>query len=423
MKKDGLFNKFVGLINKRSEPETICENTVFSSVNLNAFNNKMQDKIFNNLYYYSDPLIISTIYAAMNILIGDISTIPINIYKKNDKTKAKITDVPEFNVLHDMINPYFDVVAFKKIIIKDLLLYGNSYFWIERNSKKQVIGLWPLINHNVNIQYDINGWVPTYNYLDKTYKHTDILHFKNIILDYENKLGISMFNKLRSTLQISLNLEEFALNYLENGTLNDGFLSPIESAPMDPQELKIIMEQIQKQYSGIKNSGNVPVLPNLKWNPTRGSLVDSQFIEQRKYQTLEICKIFRIPPSKLNTGDKASYNNTESEAISYVQGLIPWVTSIEHELNNKIFNNKEYYVKMNTDSLIRADIKTRFNAYYIGRNMGLYSINEIRELEDMAPIEGGDDHTVPLNMGITTAEGIINPNLNNEVLKDEQTEQ
>jgi hypothetical protein len=55
--------------------------------------------------------------------------------------------------------------------------------------------------------------------------------------------------------------------------------------------------------------------------------------------------------------------------------------------------------------LLRGDAATRFSAYSTGLQAGYLTINDIRRLEDLAPVDGGDIIRVPLaNVNIDAAE-------------------
>jgi phage portal protein BeeE len=116
----------------------------------------------------------------------------------------------------------------------------------------------------------------------------------------------------------------------------------------------------------------------------------------------EVARWFNVPSSKLrdNTGQTYSSIEAENQAF-YTETLRPWLIRFEQELSIKLLNTvekREYYFEHLIEGLLRADVKTRFEVYALGKNWGIYSTNEIRERENLPPIEGGDVFLQPLNM-------------------------
>ena len=58
----------------------------------------------------------------------------------------------------------------------------------------------------------------------------------------------------------------------------------------------------------------------------------------------------------------------------------------------------EYYIEFNVSGLLRGDQASRYAAYAVARQWGWLSVNDIRRLENLPPIAGGDTYLQPLNM-------------------------
>lgn len=74
--------------------------------------------------------------------------------------------------------------------------------------------------------------------------------------------------------------------------------------------------------------------------------------------------------------------------------------NIEQELSFKLFSG-EYFSEFLVEGLLRGDIKTRCEAYAIGRQWGWLWADDIRERENMNKLPNGQggQYLVPLNMG------------------------
>lgn len=132
-------------------------------------------------------------------------------------------------------------------------------------------------------------------------------------------------------------------------------------------------------------------------------LEDLQFLESRKFQVTEIARWFRVPPHKLGDLERATFTNIEHQSLEFVTDtLVPWISRLETEAQIKLIgrNNRagRLYTKINVAGLLRGDIKSRYEAYGTGRDKGWLSANDIRELEDMNPVPGGDEYLVQSQM-------------------------
>jgi HK97 family phage portal protein len=138
----------------------------------------------------------------------------------------------------------------------------------------------------------------------------------------------------------------------------------------------------------------------LKWRQISISPNESQFLETRQFQRSEIAMLFGIPPHMIGDTEKSTSWGTgiEQQSIGFVTyTLRPWLTCIESVLSNLLPRGQ--YAQFNVDALLRGDQKGRYEAYLQARNAGWMNVNEIRELEDRAPIPNGDDYLQPLNYG------------------------
>ena len=159
-------------------------------------------------------------------------------------------------------------------------------------------------------------------------------------------------------------------------------------------------------YGGSTNAHKVAVLEEgMKFNPISINPQEAQFLETRKFQVNEICRIFRVPPHMIADLERSSFNNIEQQSLDFVTNTIrPWLVRIEQTIFQQLFSESEQeklFVKFNVDGLLRGDFQSRMNGYAVGRQNGWLSANDIRELEDLNKIpteEGGDRYLCNGNM-------------------------
>lgn len=128
---------------------------------------------------------------------------------------------------------------------------------------------------------------------------------------------------------------------------------------------------------------------------------EAQFIETRKFQAEEICRIFSVPPSLVQLPQQTTFNNVEQQNLMFARHTIaPWVKRIEQEIDRKLIQSYErpdVYSRFSMNDLYRGDLNARANFYQQALQNGWMSINEVRAKESMNPVEGGDVHLVQVN--------------------------
>jgi len=128
---------------------------------------------------------------------------------------------------------------------------------------------------------------------------------------------------------------------------------------------------------------------------------EAQFIETRKFQAEEICRIYSVPPSLVQLPSQTTFNNVEQQNLQFARHtIVPWTKRIEQEINRKLiqsFERPEIYARFDLNDLYRGDMSARANFYQQMLQSGVMSINEVRGKESLNPVDGGDVHTVQIN--------------------------
>jgi HK97 family phage portal protein len=210
----------------------------------------------------------------------------------------------------------------------------------------------------------------------------------------------------RKSIGLGMALETFGELYFGQGTHPGVIVShPGQLSPDSHTRLK---DSLSASYSGLGKAHRLMLLEDgMKIEKLGIPPNDSQFLESRQFQIPEIARFFNIPPHKLKDLTKSSFSNIESEQASfYTDCILPWLVRLEKNYNNQLLNKTDkelsgrgrLYFKHSADGIMRATATDRAAFYNSMINMGAFSINEVRELEDKDPIENGDEHFVPLNM-------------------------
>ena len=377
----------------------------------------------------------TAVYSCVRILAEAIAGLPLHVYRYNsDGGKEKAIDHSLYPILHDEPNPEMSSFVFRETLMTHLLLWGNAYAQIIRNSKGEVMALYPLMPNKMSVDRDENGQL-YYQYLRSTdevggkngtviLKPTDVLHIPG--LGFDGLVGYSPIAMAKNAIGLAIATEEYGAKFFANGAAPSGVLEH-PGTIKDPQRVR---EAWQSQFGGSQNSGKIAVLEEgMKYTPISISPEQAQFLETRKFQINEIARIFRVPPHMVGDLEKSSFSNIEQQSLEFVKyTLDPWVIRWEQSIMRTLLTpeeKKSYFVKFNLEGLLRGDYQSRMNGYATARQNGWMSANDIRELEDLdrIPAEaGGDLYLINGNM-LPLANAGAFANTQNDDGKEENTDE
>ena len=346
----------------------------------------------------------STVYACVRVIAETIASLPLHVYQNQGEGSVKEPEHPLYRILHDEPNTEMTSFILREVMLTHLLIYGNAYCQIPRNGRGHILGLYPLLPDQMQVDRDDSGKL-LYDYTTREsrvvrLRPEDVLHIPG--LGFDGVMGYSPIALEKNAIGLGLAAEEYGSKFFSNGARPSGILTHPNTVK-DPKKLR---ESWNAAYGGSVNSGKVAVLEeNMSYTPISIPNSEAQFLETRKFQVSEICRIYRVPPHMVGDLEHATFSNIEHQSISFaVHTIRPWVVRIEQAMNRALFTEKEkgvFYVRFNMDGLMRGAYKERMEGYAIGRQNGWLSMNDIRGLENMNPVpeeDGGNALLVNGNM-------------------------
>jgi len=146
------------------------------------------------------------------------------------------------------------------------------------------------------------------------------------------------------------------------------------------------------RHKGWKRGHKTGVLSGgATFKPTQVDPEKSQAIEARRLAVEDVARIFNVPPHLLGLPGTNSYASVEQNNLAWVtHGLRPIIQKIEDgfsPLLSRSPGGADAFLKFNIDGLLRADIQSRMSAYSTGLQSGFLTINDVRRLEDLPPMD------------------------------------
>jgi HK97 family phage portal protein len=321
------------------------------------------------------------------------------VYRKTENGRERVYDHPVAQLLSNRVNPLMSPFSFIHLLQTHRGTHGVTYSRIDTDRKGKVIGLYPLNPLTVTIVEDVTGKI-FYEGKTNVYNQDELL-----IIMYLSTDGItpkSPIDVLRETAGLMTAQDKYLSSFYKNGTLTRGVLKIPTQLNKDAKDK--VRQAWMEANSGNSNASKIAILDSgIDFENISLNLADQEFLASRKFSIEEISRAYNVPLHMLNSMDRATFNNIEQMSMDFAMGtLMPEAIAIEQEMTYKLFTPSEQkqglYVKFNMSSAMRADSTARSQYYKTMIDAGIYSINEIRQLEEMNSIgEIGDKHRVDLN--------------------------
>jgi len=345
----------------------------------------------------------TAVFACVRLLAESVGSLPLILYKRlADGGKARATERPLYGLLHDLPNPEMTSIQLRETLQGHLGLWGNAYCEIEYAQGGYVRGLWPLRPDKVQVRRvkgELVYVVSMPQGPDQALAFENVMHIPGF--GYDGVVGYSPITLARQAIGLAMATEEYGSRFFGNGARPGGVLKhPLK---LSEEAYSRLSKSWDRRHQGLENSQRVAILEEgMDYAAIGIPPEDAQFLETRKFQVNEIARLYRIPPHMIGDLDRATFSNIEHQGIEFVvHTLQPWLVRWEQAIYRDLLSQAErktYFAEHLVTALLRGDTKSRYEAYAVGRQNGWLSANDVRELENMNPVDGGDVYLVPLNM-------------------------
>ncbi|WP_460501463.1 phage portal protein [Hymenobacter agri] len=362
----------------------------------------------------ASALTFAAVWACVLAISQDIAALPCPLFRETAAGKEKVLSHPASRVLNLQANPLLNAMPFRQAMAATVLLHGNAYARIERNGLQRPTAAYYYHPRQTTVFKGNDGQLYYLFAGDaQVYAASDVLHLRGLVLDNQGVLGKSVLSTAAETIGQALAAQRTGAQFYANGAKMSGALETDKKLDdKDADKLRKSMEG----YTGPNNAGRVIVLEQgIKFKTISLPPADAQFLETRRFSRAEVASFFRVPLHKIQDLERSTNNNIEHQSLDYVQStLMPWVVNFEQEYRLKLLRSDEvdtHYFKHNLAALLRADAKSRGEFYSKLFSTGAVSPNDIREMEEMNPVEGGNRYFVQVNtMPLDRVDDVITAN-------------
>lgn len=358
---------------------------------------------------------LTAVWCAVRILSETLASLPLFVYERQEpRGRRRALDHPLNEMLHSQPNDDMSSFFFRELMQAQVVLKGNAYAPIRRDGAGRPRELWPLTTQRVEPKRTTAGGLTYFITLNdgtiEPWAASDMLHIPG--LSFDGVKGKSVIGANRDAIGLGLAAQKYGAKLFARGGRVPGVIQT-QSARLDPDQRKNIGESWSSSVGGPDNWHKVAVLDRgMEYKEIGIKPDDGQFLETRKFQVIEIARMFKVQPHLLFDLERATFSNIEQQSLEFViHTMRPWLVRWEQEMNRKLLTREErrrLFVEFNIDGLLRGDSAARGAFYAVGRNWGYLSANDIRDWENLPGIgEQGESYLVPFNM--MNAEELVAP--------------
>ena len=347
---------------------------------------------------------LGTVWACVRLIAETMATLPLQVHRKTDSGHSEV--VPDHPLTRvQRIRPNYEMTAvdFWVAVISAYLLWGNAYIWIRRVGAR-ITALYPMRPDHVTRRRELDGSL-TYTFVWEgqtiTLGEADVLHVKGFSLD--GLVGISLVAIARNSMGAARAAERASSAIFRNGLRPSGVLTaPTYLTEPQREDAKTILSR----FRGANEIGGVPLLEGgWKFDSLAIPPEDAQLLETRSFHVEELCRWFDVPPIMVGHSDKQSSGAVSVDSVMrhfHRTCLRKHIVRVENSLQGGLItpadDAKGFFIRYNVEGLLRADEQAR-SAYYTAMvQNGLMTRNEVRRLENLPEMDGGDELTVQSNL-------------------------
>lgn len=351
---------------------------------------------------------IATVYRCVDILSSGVASLPIYLKKLRHDGDYYSTYYDKINVLLNVrANRRLNGYDFKRSAIINMVLCDGNAYILPKYYGAEVEELILLTPHSVSYQKETNLYTVSdpVNHVYGTYRPEEIIHLKNMSID-GGYTGVTTLAYAANVLGISATADAQTSDIVGKGGQLKMLLGNVDSysargfGQYDNTEVEKLADKVEGMIADGRDVISIP--SDIKATVMSMTSADLQLLENKKFGVLEICRFFGVHPDKVFAGQSNNYKASEMSQVSFLTDtLAPVLCKIETELLCKLVKKEEwgeYKFMFDTTGLYTTDLQTK-SAYY--KEMianGIYTVNEVRRREGMAPVDGGDINYITCNV-------------------------
>ena len=332
---------------------------------------------------------LSAVFAAVEIISNSVAELPINVKTREDDKTGIVKVHPIYEALNNGITTKFMLL---KMLITDMLLYGNGIAYIDRDADGTPLQIVYCPYGTYNINYNANTRQLYYTITSLRRGRIEPIDIIHLVKNSRNGVeGIGVLNYASHTLELAKATEKAAQDYFSSGCHVAGILTT--NATRLTKDQRETIRDAWNQAHGNKGTGMAILENGMQYSPVAANSKESQLLETRLFNLNDIARFFSISPVLLGDLSHSSYSTIEASLLEFVtHTLFPYITLIENEFTRKLIkpSEKNLFIDLDENYIVKSDKQSQANYLSTLVSKGIMTVNEARYQLGLNPMEGGD---------------------------------
>ena len=330
---------------------------------------------------------INAVFSATRLIADTIATLPIDVFISRDGERFAFRPKPTWLIQPDIA---LSREAFFNQVITSMLIDGNAFIRMYSNRSGEIVNMIVLNPLSVEMKRAGDGRVVfTVEGEDKALTSDEILHIPDLLRPGKLR-GISRVKAMKEDFGLAIALRNWSANLFGSGSTMNGVIE--YPGNLTAEQAKDLSEAFDSRHRGWRRSHKTGVLTGgAVFKSTQFDPDKSQAVEARRLAVEDIARAFGVPNHLLGIPGTTSYASVEESNRQFIaMTLAPVARKIESGLTSlmpRYPGGETAFVRFNFDALLRSDLATRAATYSTGLQAGWLSVNDVRRLEDFAPIQ------------------------------------
>jgi HK97 family phage portal protein len=345
---------------------------------------------------------VSTVLACVKVIADGCATPKFEVFReKSDGTRERAVNIPEYRLLSRRPNEWQTSFEWRRQMTIHAALAGAGLSIKVRGPNGRIRELIPVEPGRWDVQR-VSRYELVYRCWDEfgligEFTPDEVFLLNGVQWDWVRSLDAVKL--ARSAIGLAMATEQSQAAMHKNGLRPSGVYSV--NKVLDETAHGRLTAWI-KSVTGSARTGDPLVLDNdAKWTPTAQSGVDAQHVETRRLQIEEICRGYGVFPIMVGHNDKsATFASSEAFFAAHTKHtLAPWHTAWTQRTDEMLLDGAgPLFAEFDTRYLTEGSMAARAQWARTMTELGIYTRNEIRDMEGMDPLPGLDEPLTPMNM-------------------------
>lgn len=350
---------------------------------------------------------LGAVQAVLASLQGSMEQLPVMVFRRGKgDVRAPERGHPLAKLLAVRPNARQSAAEFWGEITRHLAFYRNAYCRIRAGEEYAIGALEPIHPRNIaSIEQRKDGriyyTVARQGAANEVLRDDEIWHVRRGPLTLEGLQGVAVYESAREVFGRALAVNDYGSLWFRNSGQTGGIIKH-PGTFKSKEDRQDFLDTWREGGSGANRHRDRLLTHGVDYTQLKVTNAEAQLLESEKSADVDMFGLWNFPPHRGARLDRATFSNIEQQSIDYVvHTLAPYPVAFEQAAERDLLlgaDADELFVEFNVAGLLRGDIISRYRAYAVGRQWGWLSVNDVRRLENMNPVEGGEIYLQPLNM-------------------------